>query len=309
MEARLRSWWQYIREHRIAAIITAFVVVIVFIFAGYWFGWTGFNGDTIIWQVKATKGASLPTRLEEQQPAKVLWDWLQLLFIPAILTSGAIWLTTRQNHDREISLDNQREAALQVYIDQMSELLLHEHLRDTGPDDEVRNIARVRTLVVLANMDGQRKEDVFQFLYESKLISKDQPVISLNGANLSGINQAGANLSRTNLSRTNLNGANFIGTSMSESDLSGADLIEVNLSKSELRNANLASANLLAAILKEADFDGADLSKTDLSHAQLEGVNFSDANLKSAKGFTNEELEKQAKSLKGAIMPDGSKHP
>jgi uncharacterized protein YjbI with pentapeptide repeats len=308
MEARLRSWWQYIREHRIAAIITAFVVVIVFIFAGYWFGWTGFNGDTIIWQVKATKGASLPTRLEEQQPAKVLWDWLQLLFIPAI------WLTTRQNHDREISLDNQREAALQVYIDQMSELLLHEHLRDTGPDDEVRNIARVRTLVVLANMDGQRKEDVFQFLYESKLISRDQPVISLNGANLSGINQAGANLSRTNLSRTNLNGANFIGTSMSESDLSGADLIgadliEVNLSKSELRNANLASANLLAAILKEADFDGADLSKTDLSHAQLEGVNFSDANLKSAKGFTNEELEKQAKSLKGAIMPDGSKHP
>ena len=40
---------------------------------------------------------------------------------------------------------------------------------------------------------------------------------------------------------------------------------------------------------------GADLAKADLSNANLKGVT----------GITVEELEKQAKSLKGAIMPDG----
>ena len=53
MRARLHAWWQYLGKHNVAAIITVFVlvVVIVFIFASYlfadWFGWTGFNGDTI----------------------------------------------------------------------------------------------------------------------------------------------------------------------------------------------------------------------------------------------------------------------
>ncbi len=104
MGAKLRSWWQYIGKHKVAAIITVFVlvVVIVFIFAsywfaGYWFGWTGFNGDTIKWQPTNTNGTPLPISLEEQQPAKALWDWLQLLFIPAILTLGAVWITARQN--------------------------------------------------------------------------------------------------------------------------------------------------------------------------------------------------------------------
>ncbi len=52
--------------------------------------------------------------------------------------------------------------------------------------------------------------------------------------------------------------------------------------------------NLRAAHLERADLRGADL-KEDV--------------LKDAKGFTQEQLERQAGSPEDAIMPDGSKHP
>jgi hypothetical protein len=77
------------------------------------------------------------------------------------------------------------ENALQAYIDKMSELLLHEKLRDSAEDDEVRNIARVRTLSVLRGLDGKRKGDVIQFLHESGLIDKDKCIINLINADLS----------------------------------------------------------------------------------------------------------------------------
>jgi uncharacterized protein YjbI with pentapeptide repeats len=50
-----------------------------------------------------------------------------------------------------------------------------------------------------------------------------------------------------------------------------------------------------------------DLSNADLSAAALFNTNLSNANLSGAK-VTNEQLQ-QAKSLKGATMPDGSTHP
>jgi uncharacterized protein YjbI with pentapeptide repeats len=51
------------------------------------------------------------------------------------------------------------------------------------------------------------------------------------------------------------------------------------------------------------------LSEADLSGANLRHANLSGANLKGALGITIEELEKQARSLQGATMPDGSIHP
>jgi hypothetical protein len=51
-------------------------------------------------------------------------------------------LSTRNQTEREIAQDNQREAALQEYIDKMSELLLEKDLRKSGMDAEVRTIAQ-----------------------------------------------------------------------------------------------------------------------------------------------------------------------
>lgn len=101
--------------------------------------------------------------------AKTFWDWLQLLIIPVVLAVGRFWLNQiqksredkiteqkaeierkaekqRDQTERDIAADNQREVALQAYIDSISELLLHEKLRESGEDDEVRKIARVRDI-------------------------------------------------------------------------------------------------------------------------------------------------------------------
>jgi uncharacterized protein YjbI with pentapeptide repeats len=232
---------------------------------------------------------------------KTLYDWLQLVIIPAVLAVGAPWLTRlQQQHDqkladqrakieqeaaekraqteREISLDNQHEKALQAYIDNMSALLLEKDLRDQVQLDKVRKIARVRTLTVLRRLDGRRKAIVLNFLYESGLINKDQKIVDLDGADLS------------------------------EADLFRAQLSKADLSRANLSKANLIEANLMEATLSSTVLFGADLSSAKLFRTDLHGVDLSEANLSEAIGISNEELEKEARSLQGATMPDGSIH-
>ena len=171
-----QKWWQQIKRNRVAIGVVAIVliVVIALITIGYWFDWTGFNGYnkvTITHTINGTNAGTV-TRTEEYQPGKGLWDWLQLLIIPVVLavagyvinltvSSGEQEATKqraqseqeaaekRAKTERMIAEDNQRETALQAYIDKMSELLIHEALRGSEPEKEVRKIARVRTLTLL----------------------------------------------------------------------------------------------------------------------------------------------------------------
>jgi pentapeptide repeat protein len=222
MTASLRSWWQKARKplevFGFLFVCTLMIVLLVVIVLAYIFNVN----------VPGLRG-------------KTLWDWLQLLIIPAVLAIGGyVFNHTMSRNEQRTTTDNQREAALQSWIDTMSELFLKVHLGELKLEDEgVREIARVHTLTVLRRLDGTRKGSVIQFMYESGLLDKDKRIIDLRNADLSGV------------------------------DLSGLDLSEINL------------------------------SDTDLSGANLKGVT----------GITVEELKKQAKSLEGAIMPNGSKHP
>ncbi len=183
MLARFRSWWKNTSKTLDAVVIISLVVLLVLlvlIILGYKFNWpwTGLHGKT-------------------------LYDWLQLLIIPAVLAVGGYLFnyTTVRNEqkatqlrdqtERYISLDNQREAALQAYIDNMSDLLLEKNLREPGEDDEVRTIARVRTLTVLPRLDGKRKAIVVKFLHESGLIFRDNWIVDLSGADLRYADLAG----------------------------------------------------------------------------------------------------------------------
>ena len=111
---------------------------------------------------------SMETGSMTSKNAVGLVTFLGVLAIPVVVGFGAVWFTTRQGKvaDAE-NKDNQRETALQAYIDKMSELLLHEKLRDSAKEDEVRNIARVRTLTILPLLDGNRKSSLLKFLYET----------------------------------------------------------------------------------------------------------------------------------------------
>jgi|SRR6266571_1329689 len=215
MGARFRSWWQKIKRYRVTILVVAIVLVVVIalIIIGYWFDWTGFNGYNQVTITRTISGtnAGTVTRTEVYQPGKALWDWLQLLgvlAIPVVVGFGAVWFTIRQGKvaDEE-NTDNQRETALQTYIDKMSELLLHEKLRDSPEEDEVRKIARVRTLTVIRGLDADRKGSVLQFLHESGLIEKGRCIINLRGAFLQEANLVVTDLREANLARANLSSA------------------------------------------------------------------------------------------------------
>jgi len=269
MVARFRSWWQQIKQHRVAIGVGALLVaILVLIFVEVRLYGTGFTG-------------------------KPLWDWMQLLIIPLVIAIGgylfnmAVSRTEQQN-----TTENQREAALQAYIDKISELLLREHLGESPAPDKVVSIARARTATVLRTLDPVRRGSLIRFLSQAGIL------IKCTEKAMAGLDLHGADLSQLNLSSANLSAA----------DLSGAFLIQSELSEALLIRAKLISeACLFEANLSGADLTGADLSRAFLYGANLTGADLSWAKLRDAK-ITQEQWEK-AKSLKGTTMPDGSIHP
>jgi|SRR5450755_2559052 len=221
-------------------------------------GWTGFTGKT-------------------------LWDWLQLLFIPVLLAIGGAWFTNRQTHESNVeNKDNQRETALQTYLDNLSELLLHEKLQKLTESDaeleEVQKIARVRTLTVLPRLDKARKRYILQFLYEADLIGtkrgeedeiRDSPIIDLSGADFKGADLSYIDLRGVDLTFTEISGADLSGALLSGADLSGTDLSGATLEGTNLRDANLKGANLSKSKFWRANLSGANLSEANLSEADF----------------------------------------
>lgn len=96
-------------------------------------------------------------------------------------------------------------------------------------------------------------------------------------------------------------------------DLSRVVLRDIRLTDVVLRGANLSHTQLIDIDLRRADLSetnltGAYLENTHLRDVKLKGANLTNANLAEATGITNDALEQQAVSLKGAVMPDGSTH-
>ena len=76
---------------------------------------------------------------------------------------------------------------------------------------------------------------------------------------------------------------------------------KVDLSNADLSNADLHGFNLSDADLSRVNLSGANLNGTNLHGANLSGTDLTNATV------TQEQLAKAA-SLKGATLPDGSKH-
>jgi uncharacterized protein YjbI with pentapeptide repeats len=308
---------------------TAVAAVVVLIRVGQQYQWTGF-------------GESVQTKPDNQeiQPRKTLWDWLQLFIVPLALAAIGLWFSAQQDahqqqieekraqSERQIEEQRAQDAALQAYLDQMSQLMLNGNLRDSEEDSEVRTLARARTQTVLGRLDGRRKGSVVQFLYEASLIDKENPVVSLSDVRLRGADLSGADLSEADLSGAILRGAKLSGADLGDADLSGANLIEAdltfaimsvaNMSGTYLDKADLSDVNLIetdlsgavlsGAVLRRAVLSGADLRETYLNGIDLHGADLSDTNLRDARGVTDEQLEEQAQTLQGATMPGGSIH-
>jgi uncharacterized protein YjbI with pentapeptide repeats len=236
---------------------------------------------------------------EPQPPSRIrrtrsLWDWFQLLLVPALLIAGLLWLNLqqdqtsialgRQQRENELKIAQEQQQMMLVtnYIDRIADMLLHEKLLHSATIDDVRVVAQAETMTLLPQLDGKRKGMVVLFLMQTKLINNDFRVISLREADLRG---------------AQLHGADIRDTYLLGADLQGADLSGSNLSYASLVFTRLAGANL----------QGANLQGSELTNGDLTGANLNSANLKDAQGVKDDQLA-QAKSLTGAILPDGSTH-
>ncbi len=254
-----------------------------------------------------------------------LRDWLELLIAPLVLVVGTVLFYRMMNQgeqraqhelkiaewyaqqEREIAAQRLREAAFQTYLDRMTELLLEKGLRRSEGGDEVRDIARARTLAVLRGLDGEHKGILLRFLYETGLI-QSSPIIELKRADLSGAHLKKADLEQTGLKGANLSGADMEEANLEQTDLSGAVLIVANLSGANLSQADISRANLTEALLATAHLNEANLHQADLHGANLEGaemigVNLTGADLRGAILIVTNLIEA---NLKGAILREAN---
>jgi hypothetical protein len=90
----------------------------------------------------------------------------------------------RTREARDLEAQRVGEAALQNYFEAVGELLIEKPLRRANPGDNLSAVVRAQTLTALEGLDPERKRILLLFLYESGLIYKDEPVVSLVAANL-----------------------------------------------------------------------------------------------------------------------------
>jgi uncharacterized protein YjbI with pentapeptide repeats len=316
MVVRVRLCWRQIKTHPIIIVFIPlfFALLVLAIIGGYKFNWawTGFTGNSESYKTlydwlqllfvpialtgfgfylsyrerKAAERHADKERQEEERRSEYEQKAAERRAEEELKLEQQ-----RAQTEREVAVDNQCEEALQAYLNEMSELLLHENLLKSDPQQEVRKIARVQTITTLRRVDAGRKVIILQFLREANLIIReikdnylgDDSIISLENADLQGVNLNRAFLLITNLTRTNLQRANLHLAVLDGSNLVEADLSEADLSESSLTTANLLNANLSGAKLDGADLCGADLTGAIVTEDQL------------AKAFSND----------GTIMPDG----
>jgi uncharacterized protein YjbI with pentapeptide repeats len=208
-----------------------------------------------------------------------LWDWLELLIVPAALAIGGFWLNRAQRErereaqeaqrQRELELEDNRsqDTALEAYLDRMDELL-ERNIRASEKGGDVRVSARARTITTLSRLDASRKASVMRFLYEAKLIKRGSSAVILDGADLRGADLYGFKLVNADLSGADLSGAN-----LTLADLTGAELTLALFRRSNLTPARLKNTQMTATTLRRANLEHALLDAANLTNAILPRAN------------------------------------
>ncbi len=239
---------------RMGAVFAVSAALGAFVFFGYQHEWTGFGPRD------GTEGQAVP--------GKTLWDWLELLIVPIVLAAGAFLLDgSRRRSDQRLERDRQRQQVLDAFFSDISELLLSGGLTDSEQRSSARTLARTRTLIALRQLDGGRKAQLLQFLYEGGLIGSN-PVIEMVGADLSGALLDEASLRGAVLRGVYFNGASIRRATLAAADLRGSSFSRVDFYKADLTNASLAQADLDRANFEAANLKNADLRDVDLSEKQ-----------------------------------------
>jgi len=206
--------------------------------------------------------------------SKTLWDWLDLLIVPLVLSFGVLFLSSAEKEsEKQVELDRQRQSTLDLFINQISNLVLENDLKSKKVKGEIRAIARTYTLGALRRLDKERKAEALQFLLESGLI-ENEPAIRLKGANLREASLENAELVGAEIKGAYFCNANFKQANLTETNLCGCDLSLVDFTQANFRNTDLSYT-----FLKNAKLQNVDLTKANLDWADVEGADLTGAKL------------------------------
>jgi uncharacterized protein YjbI with pentapeptide repeats len=214
-----------------------------------------------------------------------MWDWLDLLIVPAILILAVAWWNSEQaGRDQRRQDQLRQDTTLESYYQQMSDLVLREHLLRSKLNQPVQTVADTVTNATLSRLSDQRKIEVLRFLFQSGLLEGivDVSDADLAGADLTEYNFEYADLQYAHLQHANFRGAVIYGDDLSYARLGHANLEDVFAVNSSFRRADLGNADLKGANLGSAQLQDADLRGTDLRGGNLAGAVFWGAKLKDA---------------------------
>lgn len=288
---------------KVISILALVLAVSALLVGGYYWNWTwtGF-GET---QQSTSRGIS-------HQPAKSLWDWLDLIIVPATLAVGGLLFNRgeKRREQQQKEIQEQREEAervkeqaeradreahrealareslfeqrLQMYFDRMSQLLLDHELQDADRDTSVQAIAQALTLRAFESVGNDRKKSIIKFLRDSLLINAESSIVRLSSVKLTQLKMRYVNLSQSDLRGLVLNDTDLHKSDFYKSNVSSGFLKRTNLHRAAFANATLVGTKFTDAIATNSDFSNASLIGADLRMAQLEGSSFTNANLAGA---------------------------
>lgn len=222
---------------------------------------------------------------------KSLWAWLLLMITPITLVALVfLWTDYREikRVESETVAETNRANILQIYLDDMTRILLDEDLGDR----KVRSVAQVLTLTMLHELDADRRIIALRFLEDTRMTSWILTGVTLIGEDLQRAHLDGANLHLADLRWTDLRDAKLRGANLEFAKLQEADMWQAKLTKANLRNADMFKAELKEAdlymvdaeraIFVEANLQGATLKYADLTNANMHRANLADADLNRA---------------------------
>ena len=195
-----------------------------------------------------------------------------------------------RNKDRDLASENRRESVLNEYVRNIADLLLTKNHSLSIRIKE--HVIRPKTLTALRQLDNHRKGLLILFLYESKLLIREENPIDLSRGDLNSIvfpHQLGPRLRfhRLSLVGVLLHNASFRNCEIFESDFTLADLVAADFSNSKV----LAT-----------DFDQSNLAFSNFNQADVFASNFRQANITETQFVTNRILAENQFSLFNAIV-------
>jgi uncharacterized protein YjbI with pentapeptide repeats len=234
-------------------------------------------GFSDFWVPKSSPDGKIVTAYEFQR-GRTLWDWMQLLVVPALLFVAGYWFNKKlKEREATVALNTERAAALQKYFDAVADLITKGSQSvpsNSSSSDQQPSSAKAGEKSAV----GQDRKAGTPEALNSNEVTFALQGLSLNNVYLKDVDLRGADLRSVDLKDAFIDETTLIDKKWQlvwkivnngfvrkrwdeEVNLSNADLAYTCLNGAELGNFNLEGADLRGATFDGAHFEGAKIDK------------------------------------------------